>query len=138
MKSELRDCGDCTFCCTVMKVVEIEKPEGEKCQYCTSDGCLIYNKRPQSCKDFHCLWQFKKLFKDSKKNKRRPDKLGALILPKKEINGYSPALKFNALDRKTFEKNDIKELAENFRKEGFNVALIVAGERNNILLRSKK
>lgn len=137
MKSDLRDCGDCILCCITQKVIEIDKPEGEKCKYCANNGCLIYDERPMSCRTFHCLWKFRKLFKD-KHNERRPDRLFALIIAKKEINGYSPALQFNALDRKIFEKDDIKELVENFRKEGFNVALVVAGKRNNILLRSKK
>lgn len=136
MKSELRDCGDCILCCTIMKVYELNKPEGIKCKHCKY-GCEIYNDRPMSCRIFHCLWRFRKLFID-KKNRKRPDRLGVLIIPKKEINGYSPALQFNALDRKVFDKDDVKSLIEVYRKEGFNVALVLSGSKNNILLRSKK
>lgn len=137
MKTEFRDCGDCVLCCLVMRVLELNKPEAIKCKYCVRTGCLIYEERPASCRNFHCLWQFKKLFKD-KKGKRRPDRLGALIIPKKEIDGHSPALQFNALDRKVFEGVEIKDLIESYRKEGFNVALVESGSRDNKLLLAKK
>lgn len=137
MKTEYRDCGDCVLCCSIMRVIELDKPEAIKCNYCIADGCSIYDERPASCRAFHCLWQFRKLFKD-KHNSKRPDRLGALIIPKKQIDGYSPALQFNALDRKVFKRKDIRELIEKFRKEGFNIALVQAGSRDNKLLLAKK
>lgn len=138
MKSELRNCGSCTFCCIVQGIKEINKPEGIKCKHIYNGGCSIYDTRPMPCRTFHCLWRFRKLFKD-KKNRRRPDKLGVLIIAKKEIEGYSPALQFNTLEKGVYEKQDIKELIDNYRKGGFNVALVVAGKsKDSILLKSKK
>lgn len=50
-------CGSCTMCCKLMGVPELEKPPGEWCKHCDPKvGCTIYDDRPESCKDFECLW----------------------------------------------------------------------------------
>lgn len=51
------ECGNCTLCCELLPIVELNKPESTLCGYCTSNkGCNIYNTRPQSCIDFKCLY----------------------------------------------------------------------------------
>lgn len=53
----VRQCDGCTMCCKVMKVVELEKPINVWCQHCVlGTGCGIYESRPQSCREFHCLY----------------------------------------------------------------------------------
>jgi uncharacterized protein len=54
----VRTCGDCTMCCKIMKVddVELQKPANKWCDHCTKSGCAIYESRPQSCRNFNCLW----------------------------------------------------------------------------------
>ena len=52
----MRKCNDCTVCCTVTRVPEFKKPEYVLCDYCCGHSCTIYEKRPQSCKDFECAW----------------------------------------------------------------------------------
>jgi Fe-S-cluster containining protein len=137
MKSKLRSCGECTLCCSIQNIEELNKPEGVKCRHC-NNGCTIYEDRPTVCREFNCLWKFRKLFKD-KKNRRRPDRLGALIIPKENILGYSPGLQFNSLTKDTFNKKDVKELIESFRKNGFNVATVTAGrnEESKLFLAKK-
>lgn len=51
-------CGTCTLCCKIMHVPELEKPYGEWCGYCErrGRGCTVYETRPQSCRDFDCVW----------------------------------------------------------------------------------
>lgn len=50
-------CGSCTMCCKLMGVPELDKPPGEWCKHCDPKvGCTIYDDRPESCKDFECLW----------------------------------------------------------------------------------
>lgn len=51
-------CGDCTLCCKVMAVEEIEKPADQWCVHCLKGhaGCGIYETRPQPCRDFECFW----------------------------------------------------------------------------------
>jgi hypothetical protein len=52
-----RTCADCTLCCKVMAIEELEKPAGRWCQHCRPGrGCLIYADRPAECRAFSCLW----------------------------------------------------------------------------------
>ena len=52
-----RECGECTLCCKVMGIGELEKPAGVWCAHCKSNrGCSIYETRPQECRDFVCAW----------------------------------------------------------------------------------
>jgi hypothetical protein len=52
-----RRCGDCTLCCRVMAIEELDKPAGKWCRHCQpSRGCRIYENRPNECRDFNCLW----------------------------------------------------------------------------------
>lgn len=67
----LRPCGGCTLCCKVLQVPSIEKTEGAWCPHCDKGrGCTVYEKRPQECRDFSCLWRLG-FFRD----KDRPDKV---------------------------------------------------------------
>ncbi len=53
----VKECGDCTLCCKLLQVSELEKPQGRLCVHVDgSKGCAIYSERPQSCRSFHCLW----------------------------------------------------------------------------------
>jgi len=49
-------CGQCTLCCTVVPVAEIEKPRNSPCQHLAHGGCGIYAFRPRSCKTWSCAW----------------------------------------------------------------------------------
>jgi len=52
-----RPCGDCTLCCRVLPVAELEKPAGIWCQHAMGGkGCAIYADRPFSCSAWSCLW----------------------------------------------------------------------------------
>jgi hypothetical protein len=53
-----RRCGDCTLCCTVMGVDDYPggKDPGVQCPDVCSRGCRVYATRPQTCRDFACLW----------------------------------------------------------------------------------
>ena len=52
-----RECGECTLCCKVVGVEDLKKPAGRWCTHCTaSNGCAIYEARPQECRDFVCAW----------------------------------------------------------------------------------
>jgi hypothetical protein len=56
MSSE-RSCEDCTLCCKVMAIDQLEKPAGSWCQNCSPGrGCKIYAERPTECQTFNCLW----------------------------------------------------------------------------------
>jgi hypothetical protein len=52
-----RTCGDCTLCCKLMAIEELDKPAGAWCGHCEpGKGCLVYGKRPAECRAFNCLW----------------------------------------------------------------------------------
>jgi len=52
-----RECGECTMCCKVMGIEELEKPAGTWCTHCTTGrGCSIYDRRPAECRAFVCAW----------------------------------------------------------------------------------
>lgn len=53
-------CADCTACCTVFEIKEIEKPFGKTCKYVgqtgVGKGCTIYMERPIACNHYICLY----------------------------------------------------------------------------------
>lgn len=50
-----RECGDCTLCCKIMGIRELDKPPGVWCGHCRpARGCAIYDSRPQECRKFVC------------------------------------------------------------------------------------
>ena len=52
-----RHCGDCTLCCKVMAIEELNKPAGKWCRHCQPGrGCRVYDARPAECRAFSCLW----------------------------------------------------------------------------------
>jgi hypothetical protein len=52
-----RACGDCTLCCKVMAIEELEKPAGRWCpNRNAARGCLVYANRPAECQSFSCMW----------------------------------------------------------------------------------
>lgn len=67
-------CDGCTVCCEVMGVEELNKRKWEKCQH-AGIGCHIYETRPQSCREFQCMW-LQGLVGDES---TRPDKLGLMF-----------------------------------------------------------
>lgn len=75
-------CGTCTACCKVFAIMELAKPAGSWCQHCdVGVGCKIYDKRPEVCNDFACLW-LQSQSRDSKLiDELRPDKCKIVFSP---------------------------------------------------------
>jgi hypothetical protein len=53
-----RSCGDCSMCCKIMRVDELDKPQGVWCRHCApgKGGCTIHETRPFVCRDYRCGW----------------------------------------------------------------------------------
>jgi len=53
-----RSCGDCSLCCKLAKVDELDKPSGVWCRHCAPGrgGCTIYETRPPVCRNYLCCW----------------------------------------------------------------------------------
>jgi hypothetical protein len=50
-------CGECTLCCVLLPIPEINKKAGTKCSDCTlKKGCNIYATRPKPCREFNCAY----------------------------------------------------------------------------------
>ena len=73
------ECGECTVCCTLCVVPEINKEAGEDCINCDKGGCQIYGDHPKSCKDFNCAY-----LEGGKDLNLRPDKCGVMFFKKSE------------------------------------------------------
>src|SRR3954469_24382400 len=76
-----KQCGDCTLCCKLMQVSELEKPGGTWCSHVTVNaGCGIYRERPASCRSFRCLWLMDPLLDEAWK----PNKCKMVIAPESD------------------------------------------------------
>lgn len=53
-----RRCGDCTLCCKLLPVKELEKGANTRCQHQSRKGCAIYHQLgfPPSCGLWNCAW----------------------------------------------------------------------------------
>ena len=57
MTDSQRQCGDCSLCCKVLGIPELEKPKDSWCpNFAPGIGCRIYADRPPSCRNFNCRW----------------------------------------------------------------------------------
>lgn len=71
----LNQCGECTLCCEILPIPEINKPENQLCPNCTEkSGCNIYSNRPISCRQFDCVY-----IKNDDSEDLRPDKTGIIF-----------------------------------------------------------
>ena len=70
----MRSCKDCTLCCELLGINEIDKPAFSKCWNQTRTGCSVYADRPPSCRQFDCAWRRGDVPKHLK-----PNKTGAVI-----------------------------------------------------------
>jgi hypothetical protein len=59
-KAQPRSCGDCTACCDGWLRIEVRGHQvrpGAPCPFATTNGCSIYEERPQHpCREFTCGW----------------------------------------------------------------------------------
>jgi hypothetical protein len=78
MASTARSCGECTLCCTLLRVDELKKRGGTPCRELrrapASPGCGIHASRPGICRAYACLWLSGGLEEGD-----RPDRLGAVL-----------------------------------------------------------
>jgi hypothetical protein len=70
-----RVCGECTACCTVMGVAELNKANYQPCSH-NCGRCGIYDSRPNTCRTWCCGWLLGRIEGDGR---RRPDQLGLLF-----------------------------------------------------------
>jgi hypothetical protein len=106
-----RACGECTLCCTVLRVDELGKLGGAPCRHLRSQGsgCSIHPTRPRICRAYRCLWLRGSLLEGD-----RPDRLGAL-LDLREAGGW-PHLAIREAEPGAFERSPrLREIAAAYR-----------------------
>lgn len=73
-----RKCGQCTLCCKLVPVSEINKAAGQRCVHQRAfKGCAIYASRPMTCRLWSCVW----LTGEGAENLSRPDLVHYVIDP---------------------------------------------------------
>lgn len=70
----MRSCGDCTACCGVLGVIELDKEPFRRCEHVTPVGCGAYESRPETCRDYACEW-----LKGLAQRRYRPDRVGLIV-----------------------------------------------------------
>lgn len=110
-------CGDCNGCCSLFPVEEINKPRNTLCQY-WDNGCTIYDKRPQACRDYDCGYIQGKGISE----KLRPDKCG-IIFSKRSERIFTGSL-IPLID----VTEEAKKQVYSFSKQGFSVILFSVDE----------
>lgn len=75
-QGSLRGCGECSLCCTVLRVDELAKLGGVDCvhQNASGPGCAIHAQRPGICRAYRCLW-----LQGGLGDEDRPDRLRAVL-----------------------------------------------------------
>ena len=99
-------CGTCTMCCKLYNIKDIKK-HGEWCPNVCTNGCKIYEERPEVCRNYSCVYRDMKLSPNL-----RPDKLKAII----EYNGqYDSRLVFSFITSDCYTKR--KEITKEIDKQ---------------------
>jgi len=105
-----RECGECSLCCTLLRVDELSKLGGTPCVHQrTGGGCGVYARRPGVCRAYRCLW-----LSGGLRPEDRPDRLGALL---DLVNrGGQLMLQIREAEAGAFERSArLQEIASGFR-----------------------
>jgi len=73
-----RACGSCNVCCVALTIDEpaLRKAQGYRCRNAKPDNsCAIYDRRPETCRSFHCGWRLLRWVRDT----LRPDLSDVLV-----------------------------------------------------------
>ena len=70
----MNECGDCSVCCNIFTIKELNKKEKTNCSHLCESGCKIYSTRPRACSSFECVF-----LKSDWPVELRPDKSGVII-----------------------------------------------------------
>lgn len=124
----MRECGECTMCCKLLPVVELDKPAGVMCDHCVGrSSCGIYSERPQDCKTFECMYyQMENVSTDL-----RPDKCGVIF---EKLND-TLILGTGDPDRKEFPKYLNKQISL-FTEDGYSVIMLNAKYKEPLIIPS--
>lgn len=116
----MKTCGSCTMCCKLLGIKEIAKPTNKWCGHCEiGKGCRIYDNRPQSCREFECLYLMSFDQGTTPAIELRPDKCKVVIAPTTDEHIFSAHV--DPGNRDAWEKPGVLGLIESICKAGFRV-----------------
>lgn len=103
-----RKCGPCSACCVILGVPEIDKSSHCECPNRQRGwkACAIYDDRPQSCRDFACMW-----LEGHFANRDRPDEIGC-IFQASNLPGVGPALVSHEVHENASRRGRAKAIIE--------------------------
>lgn len=80
----MRECGECTACCTwlIGNAYGWEFGGGKSCRFLCETGCSVHKARPKVCEGYFCAWAQELINEDL-----RPDKSGILVSVENNKNG---------------------------------------------------
>jgi Fe-S-cluster containining protein len=110
----MRGCGECSLCCTVLRVDELRKLGGVPCNELRAPGsgggcCGIHERRPAVCRAYRCLW-----LQGGLEERDRPDRLGAVL--DVVTAGAETRLEIHLAAPDSFERSPrLREIAERYR-----------------------
>jgi hypothetical protein len=110
----VRACGECTLCCTLLRVDELRKLGGTRCPALRRapepPGCSIHARRPAICRGYACLWLSGGLADED-----RPDRLGAVLDVASE--GGTPRLRIHEARPGAYDASPrLREIAARYRE----------------------
>ena len=114
----MSSCGECSVCCELFSIKELNKPKQSMCDKCTGTGCGIYDKRPQTCREYFCFYISENLQEEA-----RPDRCGVLFDYNKKKNRIEALLLTQLADEKMV-KSVIKKLEQKYGSSVYGVNAI--------------
>jgi hypothetical protein len=116
-------CGECTLCCKVLDVPEIQKPKDVWCQHAhRPNGCSIYPDRPERCRTFSCLWLLGRF--GAGLPEYRPDRIHAVPVATKDgLNWVLHEDPGYARHARTL----LRSILDRFTKDGSHYVVVVCG-----------
>jgi len=119
------ECGECTLCCDLLPIKELNKPANILCEYCElKKGCKIQETKPLECRNFDCAYyQMEKVHIDL-----RPDNCKVIF------EKVSDRVFFGTQDPR-FEVTDIaKNQIAAFGNQGISVILVSSKEKKPAII----
>ena len=80
----MRECGECTACCTwlVANIYGWEIGNGKSCPFLECGGCGVHKARAKVCEGYFCAWAQELISEEM-----RPDKCGVIVSVENNENG---------------------------------------------------
>ena len=128
MAEQPRTCGNCSLCCKVLSIIELDKPVGVWCPHAKKNaGCTIYANRPDVCVAFKCHW-----LEGLQELEHRPDKIHGVVAS--SIDGDAVVI-YEDKGWPGHASNVLRGFINRVIKSGELFVVVVCGESRRIIAR---